>query len=75
MQWPVPKFSEEALNPQVQKDLLIIRQVFRMQSFHTGHFIIPVQKLIFALSHLVEGQELYVPQSDIMQKLCNSLRI
>ena len=66
---------EEALNPQIQEDLLIIRQVFRMQCFHTGHFVISVQKLIFALAHLVEGQELYAVKSDIMQKLCDSLRI
>ena len=69
------KVSEEALNPLIEKYLLIFRQVFRMQRFHTGHFVIPVQKFIFALAHLVEGQELHAPKSDIMQKLCNSLCI
>ena len=71
----VPAFSEKAVNALIEKYLLIIRQVFRMKCFHTGHFIIPVQKLIFSLSHLVEGQELYAGKSYLMQKLCNSLRI
>ena len=63
---------EKALNPQVQEDLLIFRKIFRMQRLHTGHFIFSVQKFIFALAHLVEGQELYAGEPDLMQKICNS---
>ena len=65
----VPAFSEEAVNALIEKYLLIIRQVFRMKRFHAGHFVISVQKLIFALAHLVERQELHAMKSYVMQKL------
>ena len=67
--------SEEAVDALLEKYLLIRGQVFGVQRFHALHFVIPVQELVFALSHLVEGQELYTPQSDLMQKRCNSLCI
>ena len=49
-------FSEKALYALVQEDLLIFGEVFRMQRFHIGHLVIPVEEFIFALTHLVEGE-------------------
>ena len=46
-----------------------------MQGFYTRHFIISVQKLIFALAHLMEGQELYACQPGAPQQVCNPLRV
>ena len=75
MRWPVSKFSEEAVKAPRKECFLILRQIFRMKRLHTGHFIFPVQKFIFALTHLVKGQELHAGEPDVMQKICNSFRI
>ena len=68
-------FSEKALYALVQEDLLIFGEVFRMQRFHIGHLVIPVEEFIFALTHLVEGKELHTRKPDFTQERSKSLCI
>ena len=66
-------FSEKALDALIEEHFLICGQIFRVQCLHTGHRILSVQKLIFALAHLVKGQELHTRKSDLTQERRDSL--
>ena len=67
--------SKKALDALIKEYLLIGGKIFCVQCLHTGHSILSVQKLIFALAHLVKGQKLHTRKSNLAQKRSDSLRI
>ena len=62
---------KETVNPSIQENPLIGSQVLRMQSFYAGQFLIPIQKFVLPLPHLMERQQLGPRKTNIAQQTRN----
>ncbi len=65
----IGNLSEERVNAGVDEDFLEVLQIFGVQSFCVGKFIIATEHVVFIFAELMEGQKLHALCSDLFKSL------